>query len=55
MCNVENRIKETRTLLRAKIIIKRNVKISKFQNITVGNFPIKSKFGKKIESQPYIC
>ena len=55
ICNVEIQIKETRTLLRAKIVIKGNVKISKFQNIKVGNFSIQSKFGKKIESQPYIC
>ena len=55
MCNVENQIKETQTLLRAKIVIKGNVRISKFENIKVGNFSIKSKFGKKIESQPYIC
>ena len=33
MCNVENRIEETRTLLKAKIVIKENVKISKYQNI----------------------
>ena len=30
MCNVEIQIKETRTLLRAKIVIKGNVKISKY-------------------------
>ena len=37
MCNVENRIEETRTLLKAKIVIKENVKISKYQNINEGN------------------
>ena len=33
MCNVENRIDETRTLLKAKIVIKENIK--KCQNIKI--------------------
>ena len=37
VCNVEIRIEETWTLLKAKKVIKKNVKISKCQNIKVGN------------------
>ena len=37
VCNVEIRIEETWTLLKAKIVIKENVKTSKYQNIKVGN------------------
>ena len=37
VCNAEIRTGEAVTLLKAKIVVKQNVEISKYQNIEIGN------------------
>ena len=37
VCNAEIRTEEAVTLLKAKIVVKQNIEISKYQNIEIGN------------------